>query len=226
MREVAAVAGVSLSTVSRVVNGGDGVRDDLVGRRCASAVELLGYRHNLTASTLRRADGQSATHRADLRGRLEPVLRGGPPRGGGRRPGARGAAAGRLVRRGARARARARRGVRRARHRRPDRRLGGRRQLVPAARARGRGWRWCSSTGRRASSTPTPSSPTTPAARARRSSTCSRRGIAGSASSATGRTSSPLRSGCAGTSETLERHGSREDLELGPPSAVPRGRRV
>src|SRR5829696_2086125 len=60
MREVAAVAGVSLSTVSRVVNGGEGVRGDLV-EKVHEAVELLGYRHNLTASTLRRADGQSAT---------------------------------------------------------------------------------------------------------------------------------------------------------------------
>jgi len=60
MREVAAVAGVSLSTVSRVVNGGAGVRADLAAR-VRDAVELLGYRHNLTASALRRADGQSAT---------------------------------------------------------------------------------------------------------------------------------------------------------------------
>jgi LacI family transcriptional regulator len=60
MREVAAVAGVSLSTVSRVVNGGEGVRDDLV-ERVRDAVALLGYRHNLTASTLRRADRQSAS---------------------------------------------------------------------------------------------------------------------------------------------------------------------
>src|SRR3954466_10369819 len=60
MREVAAVAGVSLSTVSRVVNGGAGVHTDLAVR-VRDAVELLGYRHNLTASTLRRADGQSAT---------------------------------------------------------------------------------------------------------------------------------------------------------------------
>ena len=43
-----------------MVNGGDGVREDLVGK-VRDAVELLGYRHNLTASTLRRADGQSAT---------------------------------------------------------------------------------------------------------------------------------------------------------------------
>ncbi len=60
MREVAAVAGVSLSTVSRVVNGGDGVRADLAVR-VRDAVELLGYRHNLTASALRRADGSSAS---------------------------------------------------------------------------------------------------------------------------------------------------------------------
>jgi LacI family transcriptional regulator len=60
MREVAAVAGVSLSTVSRVVNGGEGVRADLAVR-VREAVELLGYRHNLTASALRRADGQSAS---------------------------------------------------------------------------------------------------------------------------------------------------------------------
>jgi LacI family transcriptional regulator len=60
MREVAAVAGVSLSTVSRVVNGGEGVRADLAVK-VRDAVALLGYRHNLTASTLRRADGQSAT---------------------------------------------------------------------------------------------------------------------------------------------------------------------
>jgi LacI family transcriptional regulator len=60
MREVAAVADVSLSTVSRVVNGGAGVREDLADR-VREAVEMLGYRHNLTASTLRRADRQSAT---------------------------------------------------------------------------------------------------------------------------------------------------------------------
>jgi len=60
MREVAAVAGVSLSTVSRVVNGGDGVGADLV-TRVRGAVELLGYRHNLTASALRRADGLSGS---------------------------------------------------------------------------------------------------------------------------------------------------------------------
>lgn len=60
MRDVAAVAGVSLSTVSRVVNGGAGVREDLT-ERVRDAVGMLGYRHNLTASTLRRADRSSAS---------------------------------------------------------------------------------------------------------------------------------------------------------------------
>ena len=60
MREVAALAGVSLSTVSRVVNGGTGVREDLVDR-VRDAVAMLGYRHNLTASALRRSDRQSAS---------------------------------------------------------------------------------------------------------------------------------------------------------------------
>jgi LacI family transcriptional regulator len=60
MKQVAAVAGVSLATVSRVVNGGLGVGPDLA-ERVRHAVELLGYRHNLTASSLRRADRLSAS---------------------------------------------------------------------------------------------------------------------------------------------------------------------
>lgn len=59
MHDVARVAGVSLSTVSRVVN-----RDPRVGRELAArvraAVEELGYRRDLTASSLRRADRASA----------------------------------------------------------------------------------------------------------------------------------------------------------------------
>jgi LacI family transcriptional regulator len=43
-----------------VVNGGPTVRPDLA-ERVQRAVDLLGYRHNLTASALRRADGQSAS---------------------------------------------------------------------------------------------------------------------------------------------------------------------
>lgn len=60
MREVAALAGVSLKTVSRVVNREPGVSDDLVRRVQAAAAEL-DYRHDLTASTLRRSDRKSAT---------------------------------------------------------------------------------------------------------------------------------------------------------------------
>jgi LacI family transcriptional regulator len=60
MKEVAKVAGVSLATVSRVVNGSGEVRPDL-SARVQDAVRLLGYRRDLTASTLRRADRQSAS---------------------------------------------------------------------------------------------------------------------------------------------------------------------
>jgi LacI family transcriptional regulator len=60
MRDVAAVAGVSLKTVSRVVNRETGVSGELEDRVVA-AVELLGYRHNLAASSLRRTDGKTAT---------------------------------------------------------------------------------------------------------------------------------------------------------------------
>jgi LacI family transcriptional regulator len=60
MRDVAHVAGVSLATVSRVVNGSGRVRGDL-SARVRDAVELLGYRQDLTARTLRRADRASAT---------------------------------------------------------------------------------------------------------------------------------------------------------------------
>jgi LacI family transcriptional regulator len=60
MRDVAALASVSLKTVSRVVNQESGVSPELV-RRVLDAVALLGYRHNLTASSLRRADQKTAT---------------------------------------------------------------------------------------------------------------------------------------------------------------------
>lgn len=60
MKEVAALAGVSLSTVSRVVNEDPAVRADLAAR-VRRAVDSLGYRHNATASALRRNDGLSAS---------------------------------------------------------------------------------------------------------------------------------------------------------------------
>ena len=60
MREVAALAGVSLKTVSRVINAEPGVSAELAGR-VSAAIERLDYRHNLWASSLRRTDGKSAT---------------------------------------------------------------------------------------------------------------------------------------------------------------------
>ncbi len=60
MRDVAALAGVSLKTVSRVVNREPGVRPELAAR-VARAAEQLDYRPDLTASNLRRADRRTAT---------------------------------------------------------------------------------------------------------------------------------------------------------------------
>ena len=60
MQQVAALAGVSLKTVSRVVNGEAGVSEGL-SDRVRDAVVRLGYRHNLGASNLRRG-----THTASI----------------------------------------------------------------------------------------------------------------------------------------------------------------
>ncbi|MDQ5973549.1 MAG: Unannotated protein [Actinomycetota bacterium] len=60
MRDVAALAGVSLKTVSRVINREAGVSDELVAR-VARAAEQLDYRPNLTASNLRRSDRRTGT---------------------------------------------------------------------------------------------------------------------------------------------------------------------
>jgi len=60
MRDVAALAGVSLKTVSRVVNREDGVSDDLAAKVERAAAQL-DYRPNLTASNLRRSDRKTAT---------------------------------------------------------------------------------------------------------------------------------------------------------------------
>jgi LacI family transcriptional regulator len=59
MRDVAALAGVSIKTVSRVVNREGGVTPDVVAR-VEKAVAQLGYRHNLAASNLRRVNSRSA----------------------------------------------------------------------------------------------------------------------------------------------------------------------
>ncbi len=53
MHDVAALAGVSLKSVSRVVNREPGVSAELA-RKVGAAVAELGYRHNLGASNLRR----------------------------------------------------------------------------------------------------------------------------------------------------------------------------
>ena len=58
MRDVAALAGVSLKTVSRVVNGAPTVDPDLAARVRRAAAQL-NYRHNMTASNLRRGDRRS-----------------------------------------------------------------------------------------------------------------------------------------------------------------------
>jgi LacI family transcriptional regulator len=60
MREVAALAGTSLKTVSRVVNNEPGVTADLADR-VQQAIVRLNYRHNTTASSLRRTDRRTAT---------------------------------------------------------------------------------------------------------------------------------------------------------------------
>lgn len=59
MKDVASMAGVSLSTVSRVVNG-QAVDAELTAK-VQRAVELLGYRHNHAAGSLRRSNGLSAS---------------------------------------------------------------------------------------------------------------------------------------------------------------------
>ena len=60
MSDVAALARVGLSTVSRVINGVATVDPDLA-IRVHRAVEVLDYRPNLTASNLRRVGGKTRT---------------------------------------------------------------------------------------------------------------------------------------------------------------------
>lgn len=60
MRDVAALADVSIKTVSRVINGEPGVAAEMAAR-VQRAVERLDYRHDFTASALRRSDRRSAT---------------------------------------------------------------------------------------------------------------------------------------------------------------------
>jgi LacI family transcriptional regulator len=77
MRDVAAVAGVSSKTVSRVVNAEAGVSAD-VRDRVEKAVLQLGYRHNLAASNLRRADSRTYRYRRCAAPGCEQQLLGQP----------------------------------------------------------------------------------------------------------------------------------------------------
>jgi DNA-binding LacI/PurR family transcriptional regulator len=60
MKDVASLAGVALKTVSRVVNDEPTVAPELAARVREAAVKL-GYRPNLTASSLRHGDRRTAT---------------------------------------------------------------------------------------------------------------------------------------------------------------------
>lgn len=60
MRDVAAIARVSIKTVSRVVNEEPGVSAELAAR-VQDAIRLLGYQQNTTASNLRRNDQRTLT---------------------------------------------------------------------------------------------------------------------------------------------------------------------
>jgi LacI family transcriptional regulator len=60
MLDVAALAGVGLATVSRVVNGKAGVSEETAAR-VRAAIERLDYRHNVSAAILRRSDRKTAT---------------------------------------------------------------------------------------------------------------------------------------------------------------------
>jgi len=60
MRDVASLAGVSLKTVSRVVNSESGVSDELIDKVRAAA-QTLDYRHNLAARNLRLTRRETAS---------------------------------------------------------------------------------------------------------------------------------------------------------------------
>src|SRR6266568_8606467 len=60
MRDVAALAGVGVMTVSRVVNGRGGVSQERAAR-VWRAIEKLDYRHNVTARHLRLTGQPTAT---------------------------------------------------------------------------------------------------------------------------------------------------------------------
>ena len=174
MRDVASTAGVSLKTVSRVVNGEPGVRARHRGTRRVRRSRELGFARNDVARSLRHgragalglviedvanpfysAIARAVEDAAHDRGHIahHGVLRGGP-----------------------RARARARPAPAAPLGRRAADRPRRRRPPLPAGRASAPARRSSSSTARRAASRPTPSCSTTSAARAPRSPHLSRTG--------------------------------------------------
>ncbi|MDD2818804.1 MAG: LacI family DNA-binding transcriptional regulator [Candidatus Nanopelagicales bacterium] len=60
MKEVAALSGTSLKTVSRVMNEEAGVSPELI-KKVKQAAQSLNYQPNFTASSLRRSDGKTNT---------------------------------------------------------------------------------------------------------------------------------------------------------------------
>lgn len=60
MRQVAALAGVGIKTVSRVVNGESGVSPE-TQERVSAAVQALNYQHDIYAGSLRRSDRRTLT---------------------------------------------------------------------------------------------------------------------------------------------------------------------
>lgn len=71
MRDVAALADVSIKTVSRVINGEPGVATEMAAR-VRVAIDRLDYRHDFAASALRRSDRRSATIGAVLEDLANP----------------------------------------------------------------------------------------------------------------------------------------------------------
>ena len=146
MRDVAALAGVGLKTVSRVVNDEPNVSAE-TKERVERAIDALGFEPNHGAGSLRRVRWSHADDRADPRRGRQPVLGGHQP---GRRDRRRRPRDGRLrreLRRRHRPRAGAGGRVQPETGRRPDHHRVRTRPGLPAERARPRHARWCSSTG-------------------------------------------------------------------------------
>ena len=85
MLDVAALAGVGLKTVSRVVNDEPGVSPALEAK-VRGAIAQLNYRRDANASMLRRLGGKTQTIGPRPGGRREPILVGAPSSDRGHSP--------------------------------------------------------------------------------------------------------------------------------------------